>query len=69
LLNVLEWHLSVSHERPVALVLLTTKLLESMVEVVAEGGHRGVVGAEGGLADRQDALVVGAGAGQIAQVG
>jgi hypothetical protein len=35
------------------LALLTTKLLQRMVEVVAEGGHRGVVGAAGGLADLQ----------------
>jgi hypothetical protein len=61
--------LSVSHELPIALALLITKLLQSMAEVVAEGGHRGVVGAEGGLADLQGALVVGAGAVQIAQVG
>jgi hypothetical protein len=47
LLNVLERHLSVSHELPIALALLTTRLLQSMVEVVVEGDH-GVVGAEGG---------------------
>jgi pilus assembly protein CpaF len=44
LLNVLERHLSVSHELPIAFALLTTKLLGSMVEIVAEGGHRGVLG-------------------------
>jgi hypothetical protein len=68
LLNVLERHLSVSHELPIVFALLTTKLLQSMVEVVAEGGHRGVVGANGGLGDLQGPLVLGAGAGQIAEV-
>jgi hypothetical protein len=57
LLNVRERHLSISHELPVALAHLTTRLLHGMVEVVAEGDH-GVVGS--GLANLQGALVVGA---------
>ena len=36
LLNVCERHLSISHELPIALALLTTRLLQSMV-----GGCRG----------------------------
>ena len=39
-----------------------------MVEDRAEGDHAGVVGAEGGWADLQGALMVGTGAGQIAEV-
>jgi hypothetical protein len=57
LLNVRERHLSISHELPVALALLTTRLLHSMVEVVVEGDH-GVVGRR--VANLQGALVVGA---------
>jgi hypothetical protein len=36
LLNITERHLSISHELPIALALLTTRLLQSMV-----GGCRG----------------------------
>jgi hypothetical protein len=36
-----------------------------MIEVAAKGGHVGVVGAEGGLADLQGSLEVAAGAGQV----
>jgi hypothetical protein len=49
-----------------ASALFTTKLLEDIVEVAAVQDDIGVVGAEGGLADLQGSLVVGAGAGQIA---
>ena len=42
------------------------RLLEDIVEVAAVQDDIGVVGAEGGLADLQGSLVVGAGAGQIA---
>jgi hypothetical protein len=66
LLNVRERHLSISHELPVALALLTTRLLHSMVEVVVEGDH-GVVGAEGGQSPGR--ARGGCGVGQIAQVG
>jgi AAA domain len=66
LLNALERHLSVSHELPIALALLT-KLLQSMVGGCRGGWPSWVVGAEGGLADLQGALVVGAGAGQTAR--
>jgi hypothetical protein len=63
LLNVLERHLSIAHELLMASALFTTKLLQDMVKVAPEGGHVGVVGAEGGLADLQGPLVLGAGAG------
>jgi hypothetical protein len=46
-----------------AFVLLTAKLLQDIIEVAAEGGHLGVVGAEGGLANGQGPLVLAAGAG------
>jgi hypothetical protein len=56
LLNVREPHLPVWHELRIASALLTTKLLQSLVAVVAEGGDIGVVRAEGDLADRQGPL-------------
>jgi hypothetical protein len=65
LLNILERHLSVSHELPIASALLTAKLLQDTVEVAAKDGDVGVVGAEGSLGDLQGALVVGAGTGQV----
>jgi len=69
LLNVLERHLSapvtITTEAE-ASALFTTKLLKDIVEVAAVQDDIGVVGAEGGLADLQGSLAVGAGAGQIA---
>src|SRR4051812_43905613 len=67
LLNVLKRHLSAQLTTEAeASALFTTKLLEDIVEVAAVQDDIGVVGAEGGLADLQGSLVVGAGAGQIA---
>ena len=43
-----------------------TKLLQDMVEVAAQDGDSGVVRAEGGLADLQGLLKLGAGAGEFA---
>jgi hypothetical protein len=34
-----------------SLCLLTAKLLPDLIEVPAEGGHVGVIGAKGGLAN------------------
>jgi hypothetical protein len=69
LLNVLERQLLCPANYRSCTCLLITKLLQDMVEVAAEGGHVGVVGAEGGLADLQGPFVLGAGAGQVAKVG
>jgi hypothetical protein len=66
LLNVLEWH--PSRCASTVFALRTTKLLHDVVEVAPESGHLGVVGANGGLGDLQGPLVLGAGAGQVAQL-
>jgi hypothetical protein len=52
LLNVLERQLSApANYRSGISALLTTKLLQDMVEVAAEDGHVGLVGANGGGSD------------------
>ena len=51
------------------LCLLTAKLLQDLIEVAADGGHVGMVGADGGLADLQGPLMLGAGAGQVTPAG
>jgi hypothetical protein len=48
LLNVLERQLSRQQAPKLCLALLTTRLLQDIVEVAAEGAMSGVVGAEGG---------------------
>jgi len=65
---MLERHLSDHMGYQALYVLLANKLLQSMVEVVAEGGHRGWLGG-GGLADRWGRAGggVGVGGGQVDQ--
>jgi hypothetical protein len=52
LLSILERHLSLSGRLQSASALPTAKLLHNMLEVVAEEDDLGVVGAEGGPANR-----------------
>jgi hypothetical protein len=59
LLNILERHLFLSHEHQSATALPTTNLQHNTVQVAANDGDIGVVGAAGGLADLQGPLEVG----------
>jgi hypothetical protein len=48
---MLERHQFLQRASEVNLCLLTAKLLTDLIEVAAEGGHGGVVGANSGLGD------------------